>query len=288
MTETTPAKTPVGWTQIPEGPHDIRLVVSDLDGTLLDENSQMPQEFWDLAETFAERGIVFVPSSGRQYARLKGEFERLGKGVSYIAENGNLVVHDDHPISVISVDDEAVQRIIARSREAAEVRNIGLVVCGVKSAYIERGDREFVKECDKYYADLTLVDDLAEVRDDVLKLAVYDFDDSEANYETQFKEAARGYQAVLSGKHWLDIMQVGVDKGQGVIRLQEELGVSPEQTAVFGDYLNDLEMLGAGHWSFAVENAHPQIREAANYLAPANSENGVVSVLRRLLGEESA
>ena len=288
MTDRSSAKSPVPWTQIPEGPHDIKLVVADMDGTLLDENSEMPQEFWDLAETFAERGIMFVPASGRQYATLKHQFGHLGDQVSYIAENGNLVVHGDHPISVVSVDDDAVQRIIGRSREAAKHRNIGLVVCGVKGAYIERDDQAFVKECNKYYADLTLVDDLTEVRDDVLKLAVYDFDDSEANYETQFKEAARGYQAVLSGKHWLDIMQVGVDKGQGVIRLQEELGVSPEQTAVFGDYLNDLEMLGAGHWSFAVENAHPQIKEAANYLAPANSENGVVSVLRRLLGEESA
>ena len=61
--------------------------------------------------------------------------------------------------------------------------------------------------------------------------------------------------------------------------------MTPAQTAVFGDLLNDLEMMGAGELSFAMANAHPDVKAASNYGAPANTENGGMVVLDRLLTE---
>ena len=61
------------------------------------------------------------------------------------------------------------------------------------------------------------------------------------------------------------------------------LGVTPAQTAVFGDYLNDLLMLEAGDWSFAMGNAHPDMKAAARYIAPSNGEHGVLMVVDRLV-----
>ncbi len=52
---------------------------------------------------------------------------------------------------------------------------------------------------------------------------------------------------------------------------------------MFGDYLNDLQMLDAGEWSFAMANAHPDLKRAARYIAPANTEHGVLQVVRRLV-----
>ena len=45
---------------------DIKLVISDLDGTLLDGKSQFPPEFWPLLEQMRQRGVLFAPASGRQ------------------------------------------------------------------------------------------------------------------------------------------------------------------------------------------------------------------------------
>jgi hydroxymethylpyrimidine pyrophosphatase-like HAD family hydrolase len=53
---------------------------------------------------------------------------------------------------------------------------------------------------------------------------------------------------------------------------------------VFGDFLNDLEMMGAADYSFAMDNAHPLLRERARYIAPPNSENGVVRTISSVLG----
>jgi hydroxymethylpyrimidine pyrophosphatase-like HAD family hydrolase len=68
--------------------------------------------------------------------------------------------------------------------------------------------------------------------------------------------------------------------------LQKALGVTPAQTAAFGDYLNDLEMLQAADLSYAVANAHPDVARVARYTAPSNLEEGVITVLHRLLGVE--
>ena len=170
---------------------------------------------------------------------------------------------------------------------ASGSHDIGLVVCGLNTAYIQRQDRPFVEECSKYYKALRIVDDLHEVLETegetVLKLAIFDFGDAQGMAADLLGDVERTHQVVVSGAHWVDIMNPGTDKRQGVVALQRHLGVTPAQTAVFGDYLNDLQMLDAGGWSFAMANAHPDLKRAARYIAPANTEHGVLQVVRRLV-----
>ena len=286
------------WTAIPAGPHDIRLVVCDMDGTLLTSVGAVPESFWQLLREMSRRGITFVPASGRQHATLVELFEDgRNDGMSFVAENGSLVTHRGEVVSRTTLDDDAVDSVIDIVRTATDTEStnasttgpgssadLGLVVCGVRSAYIERSDADFVAEARKYYAKLEIVDDVRAVSDDVLKLAVFDFADAEHTAQTLFGSVGKTNQVVVSGRHWFDIMSPGIDKGIGVRALQETLGVDAASTAVFGDYLNDLEMLGTGEWSFAMANAHPDIKTAARFVAPANTDDGVVTVLQHLLG----
>lgn len=89
---------------------------------------------------------------------------------------------------------------------------------------------------------------------------------------------------MVSGPEWVDMIAPGSNKGTAIRALQQRLGITRAQTAVFGDYLNDLPMMAEADWSFAMANAMPEITAAANHRAPANTEAGVVSVLARLLG----
>ena len=57
---------------------------------------------------------------------------------------------------------------------------------------------------------------------------------------------------------------------------------------MFGDYPTDLEMMGRARYSFAMANAHPQVAQAANFTAPANTEHGVLQVLRAYLEGRSS
>jgi hydroxymethylpyrimidine pyrophosphatase-like HAD family hydrolase len=207
-------------------------------------------------------------------------------------------VHEGHVVSTSPVDSPTVERIIDITRTAETDRNLGLVLCGPRGAYVERDDEAFLAEAGRYYAELSVVPNLHTVPElheggagTVLKCAVYDFDSAAQAAPALFTgggpgvaDLREGHQVVVSGKNWIDIMNATANKGRALRELQRSLGVPRSATAVFGDYLNDLEMMPEADWSFAMDNGHPKVQRAANFIAPRNTEEGVVQVLHRLLG----
>ncbi|WP_229053097.1 Cof-type HAD-IIB family hydrolase [Aeromicrobium sp. Leaf350] len=263
------------------------MVVVDMDGTLLDGRGEVPDALWPLLRAMHERGIAFVPASGRQHATLARLFDRASEGMPVIAENGTYVARDGVELASVTLDRELVITAVALLRDLAiQGRNLGVVLCGKRSAYVERTDETFLAEARRYYVALASVDDLLAVDDDVLKLAIFDFDDAETGTAPSLERFRETHQVVVSGEHWIDVMAAGVNKGHAVRMLQAELGVTAAQTAAFGDYLNDLEMLDAADLSFAMANAHPEVMARARYTAPSNTDLGVVTTLRALLGTD--
>ncbi|MGL4910126.1 MAG: HAD family hydrolase, partial [Cetobacterium sp.] len=65
--------------------------------------------------------------------------------------------------------------------------------------------------------------------------------------------------------------------------LQKSLGVVYEETMIFGDYLNDYEMLKKGKYSFAMENAHEEVKKISNFIAKSNNDNGVLQELKKII-----
>ena len=81
----------------------------------------------------------------------------------------------------------------------------------------------------------------------------------------------------------MDCMAPGVNKGAAVRLLQESLGILPKETMVFGDQMNDIEMMNQAYYSFAVGNARPEVKAAARFQTDRNVEDGVLKVLRLLV-----
>jgi hydroxymethylpyrimidine pyrophosphatase-like HAD family hydrolase len=79
-------------------------------------------------------------------------------------------------------------------------------------------------------------------------------------------------------------MPPNVTKGTALRTLQAGLEITPDETAVFGDYLNDLEMLDEATHSFAMTNAHPLVLDRARHIAPSNADHGVLQVIAQLVG----
>ncbi|WP_266649391.1 Cof-type HAD-IIB family hydrolase [Streptomyces sp. NBC_01549] len=264
---------------------DIRLIVTDMDGTLLDDAKRIPDGLWSLLTELRHRDVLFCPASGRQYATLAKEFADAGQGMVFIAENGTYVVRDGVELSSDPLDPSVAARIVTTTRGLrAEGVDVGAVVCGKRSAYVERTDEAFLAEVRKYYTRLQPVPDATAVDDDeILKVALFDFGPVERTTAPALHPFTSTHQVVVSGEHWVDIMNVTADKGTAVRRLQHDLGITPAQTMVFGDYLNDLEMLDTAEWSFAMANAHPAIIDRARHIAPSNNDNGVLRTITRVL-----
>ena len=226
----------------------------------------------------------FCPASGRQYYNLLERFEPIAERLIFIAENGSYVVRGGAEIGSECLARDAAHELIGVARGlAAAGSNCGVVLCGKRSAYIERGDPDFLAQVDRYYHRLARVDDLLSVDDSLLKLAIYDFDSSERRIYPAFARFRSTHQVVVSSANWLDVMALQANKGAGLRRIQQALGVSREQTMVFGDFLNDLEMMDEAAYSFAMANAHPLLKQRARFLAPGNADNGVVRTIKSVL-----
>ena len=119
---------------------DIRLIAADLDGTLVDDEKRIHDEFWPLVDELHARGITFCPASGRQYYNLLALFEDVAADVVFIAENGTYVVARGAG-DVVRLPAPATSRggSVARVRE---IPDVGAVLCGKRSAYVERRGRE--------------------------------------------------------------------------------------------------------------------------------------------------
>ena len=274
--------------QIPvfDPPPDIRLIVADMDGTLLDDEKELHAHFWPLVRELIRREVLFCPASGRQYYTLLDQFADVADDMVFIAENGSYVVRGGVEISSDCLPQDDARRLVGALREIiAAGADAGVVLCSKRSAFVERSDRPFLAGVEPYYRRLQIVDDLLDVIDgEVLKIAVYDLESTERNIEPDLASFQHTHQVTVSGEHWLDVTSRTANKGRAIVHLQDAMGITAAQTMVFGDFLNDLEMMDAADYSFAMDNAHPLLRERARYVAPPNSENGVVRTISSVLG----
>jgi hydroxymethylpyrimidine pyrophosphatase-like HAD family hydrolase len=91
------------------------------------------------------------------------------------------------------------------------------------------------------------------------------------------------YKVAIAAKVFIDITSLNANKGNAIKGIQKELNISPEETLVFGDYLNDLEMMQVATHSYAMKNAHPEIIQASNFVTSHdNNDNGVLRTIEEL------
>lgn len=262
----------------------LRLVATDMDGTLLDGDHQVDPVFWDLVAAFAERGIEVCAASGRQLGALELVLGDHLSALTVIADNGAIVLRHGEQVHVAPVDHELVVDFTGRIRAlAAAGHRVAATVSGRRTAYLQGFDPVALAEAHRYFPHGEVVEDLAAVDDEVFKVSAYDVAPigeavlpAVADYE--------GRYAILQGHaHWVDINAAGTDKGAALRLVQDALGVGREHTAAFGDQPNDLELLRAAGMSWAMANAHPDAHAIARFRAPANTEAGVIRTLTAML-----
>lgn len=279
---TGPTSVPVVDPPVLDHVPDVRLLALDMDGSLLDDAKRVHPTFWPLLDLLLARGVTVCPASGRQYATLRRDLGR--DDLVYLAENGALVVREGRTLAVDGLDLAVARDVVRRVRAAAAATlDVGVVLCGERSAYVERTDEAFLAQCAPYYALLETVEDLTAVEDTVLKVAVYDFGAAETGIGPVLASFADVARVLVSGEHWADVMSPTADKGTALRAVQAALGVGPEHTMAFGDFFNDVGMLAAADWSFAMANGHPEVRAGARFTAPSNAENGVVRTVASVL-----
>ncbi len=261
----------------------IKLIVTDMDGTLLNDEKKIDESFWEVHKKITNLGIKFVVASGRQYFNIIKNFERLDENIIVLAENGAIIMEDEKELYSKPLKKEDAIELLKIGRT---LPTANLIFCGKKKAYLERENPEFIKEVEKYYTKFEMVEDLTKVDDEALKITICDLEGAEENSYKGYKDYYDKFKVSVSGKIWMDITDKNINKGLALESLQKKLRVEKSETMVFGDYLNDYELLKQADFSFAMDNAHPELKKIANYSGGNNNEAGVVkSIKKYVLGE---
>lgn len=260
---------------------DVKLIATDMDGTLLNAEKKLNPVFFHLFDQLKTKQVLFAAASGRQFFNLQNELSPVKEDVIFIAENGSYVVYKERELLVQDLDKDVVHDLV---RTARKIPDAYTIVCGKQQAYIENTDARFTEHVNMYYDRQMVVNDLLEVENDqFLKIAICDFRGSEQNSYKWFRHLENELQVKVSGSLWLDLSHILANKGQAIKALQKEFNIGYNETMVFGDYLNDLEMMKEGYFSYAMENAHPAIKEAARFITASNDDDGVTKILDTLL-----
>lgn len=257
----------------------IPLIVTDLDGTLLDSNKQFSPQLFSVIQKLRKQGVRFAPASGRPYVTLWSMFQPIAEDLIYISENGAMVCDGKKILSFEEMPVEKVQCAIQIARDAQDIQAI---LCCADGAYYENNtDNIFLENMASYYAMRTFVPDLLETaaQKPACKVALFCHGHGEDRILPRYQVMQDTLQVALSGADWVDLMCPGVNKGLAFRNLCSQLGISTKNCMAFGDYLNDLEMLQLAGESYAVANAHPDLQAAAHYICPSNDENGVLRTI---------
>ena len=259
----------------------VKLVVSDMDGTLLNSKGEVSNHFFHLYEELKKQHIHFVAASGRQYQSIVDKLDSIKNEITIIAENGGITQQAE---KVLLINDLPFKNCVKSIEILRKIEDTNLVLCGKNTAYIETKDTRFISILSQYYTNYKIVKDLTKVPNDTfLKIAAYHYECSETHILPAVKHLKNEMQVIVSGEHWLDISHVKANKAVALKMLQNKLGITQEETMVFGDYNNDLQMLKLAQYSYAMENAHPNIKKTAKFQTKSNNNQGVEFILEQLI-----
>ena len=260
----------------------IKIIFCDMDGTLLTSQNKLPEGFDEMMAELKNRNVIFAPASGRQFFSLIRSFEKYRDEFLFLAENGTLVMYKGEEIYSHAMPKKVALEVI---HAGDTMKNVMKVFCGKKNAYVLESQNlpELTMELAKYYTRHETTKTWEDVDDFPLKVSFYDIaGNSRVNVYEKLVHFEPEVQVVPSSEHWVDVMMPNVNKGHAIEKIQQALDIKPEECAAFGDYLNDYEMFKSVGYSFAMANAHPEIKKIAKFETASNDEGGVIVGIKKL------
>ena len=228
----------------------IRLICSDLDGTLLQYGKkELEGEIFDQIRALHDQGILFCPASGRQYTSLRKLFAPVADCCIFLCENGGVIYKDEQCIAK-----NPMPRALAE--EIAE--DLGML------------DR--IKFIGNNYQ---VIQDPSEIPEDIVKVSVY-LHEGVAAYADRFVPRWEQANCAVAGPYWIDTTLA--NKGIGVQSICKILGFDLADVMAFGDNYNDVSMLDIVGHPYIMDGAAGPLREKYPQHTPRPED-----VLRSLL-----
>ncbi len=259
----------------------IRLIASDMDGTLLDEHSEVPPETYDLILALREKGVHFAASSGRRFDRLCQFFAPVRDKMDFVAANGAQVYVDGELVDREVFSHLGIRRL---AKTVGKFESLHMALFDDEKSFLLDDEDKFVREIDKDLPNAERIWYLPEPDVSILKISIYCEDGHVMDYAYALsRELGDEFLFAPSGTHWIDALQRGVNKATGIEQVMAHHGITRDEVMAFGDSMNDYEIIRFVGTGCAMANGRPALKAVANRVIGYNYDQAVQGEMRKLL-----
>ncbi|WP_278563550.1 Cof-type HAD-IIB family hydrolase [Collinsella tanakaei] len=267
-----------------------KLVATDMDETFLDHDHQIPEANIRAMQRMKELGVLFVPSSGRWYSSIMDNFAHLDpallEGSYVISYNGGFInrVGDPNPLTSCGIGRACAEELYALGRELGKCMHVNVADGHVFVCDAPKAERTYLEKISGVthfssaeHTDLSFLDSR-----DIVKLIFMDPDFEglqQLGRELEPMAQRLGVEITFSSKRYLEFMPAGIDKGYGLKKLAEMLGIPMDQVIGVGDSANDLAMIKAAGLGVGVANVTDDVRPYCDIVLESTGDDGAFEEL---------
>jgi 5-amino-6-(5-phospho-D-ribitylamino)uracil phosphatase len=266
----------------PASTPDVKLVALDLDGTLLDSSKVIDDETVAALKAACARGVQVVIASARPPRGVRHIYQQLCLRTWQINYNGALIWDEGAGQAVFHrpMQPAVVRQIIDVARDQYD--EVGVHAEVLDRWYTDRPVEAFVTETGRLFAPDGIVSVAEFCAVPITKLMFMGDVPMLMRLESLLlPRFGRHVTIVSTDSHLMQIMDARVSKAVALKKIAQHHGVKRESVMAVGDAPNDLGMLQYAGVAVAMENAHPVVKEEADWVAPSNDSRGVLAALKR-------
>lgn len=261
----------------------IKLVLSDVDGTLVTQDKVLTEASIDVVRRLGEAGVLFAVTSGRPPKGMEMLVEPLHLTTPIAAFNGGMLVDKDmRVVSEHLLPDPLVQPVT----EVMETFGLDVwVYRGAEWYVLDDAPPHVAREARTVGFDPVVVASFAGLTTGVAKLVGVSDDHEAVGRAVHAVQETFGSHvaAATSQPYYLDVTHPDANKGSVAVQLAERYGISPREMAAIGDMPNDVLMFAHAGVSIAMGNADPQVQRAARYVTGTNDDDGFSQAMERFV-----
>lgn len=238
----------------------IKLVVSDLDGTLLPRGEEkVDSETITTIKKIQGLGIYFAIASGRSYKELSNFMKEVKHSIFLISENGALITYRGKILKKIAIEKNKAIKLI----NEIDKQGYDCLISGVYTLYTTSKNQAYINYLNKIKKNVMKINKVEELPEVPLRVSVHIGNGKKVNRKWVV-ETMENLNIAYYGEEWIDIMEKGVHKGIAVQQIKKCFFNKDDEIMAFGDQKNDREMVIIADYSYAMSNGDDEIINICN------------------------
>lgn len=263
--------------------NNIKLLITDIDGTVLNEKCECTNELKNRFQSLTKNGIKVVLATGRMFMGADPVRKELNLETPVVCYQGAMVRKGDNILYQSSVAHDLALEVIKTSREM----NFHLNLYNDDTLIVEDDNKQFMEDYTKgRHTTYKVVNSFDEVNLGIVsKLLAIIYDENELlKLRDSMQEKFKGrLQIVRSHKYYLEFTDLKATKGNALKFLMDYWGIKKEEVMASGDQDNDYDMLQNAGIKIAMGNASPKLKSIADFICPAIQEDGLTKAIEKYI-----